>query len=279
MTDEQAPPVNADTGATVLGQPPAQGETWTPPDWAKDVPQEHHALLKAKNYKTPADVVNAYASAQKLISADKIPLPGKDGVWDAESAKKLGIPEKPDGYQYKKPELPQGMKWDETFEKAALPVAHSLGLTPKQLEGLMTFYAAHQAEQFKGMGVQMQQGRTEAEAALRQEFGPQYDARMTQALRVVQSLGGPEVQAVLNETGAGNRPELVKFFAKIGAMMGEDQLKSGASGGFGMGREEAKAEITKLLQHPARMDRNHPEHRYYLERMAELQKIATPEAA
>lgn len=278
MTDQSATPASADTGATLLTtQPPTTGDTWTPPDWAKDVPQEHHALLKAKNYKTPADVVNAYANAQKAISADKIPLP-KDGVWDAESLKKLGVPEKPEGYQIERPKLPDGMKWDEGFEKVALPAAHQLGLTPKQLNGLMQMYAAYQGEQFKGAALNRQQERTSSEEALRQEFGPQYDARLTQAQRVARFLG-PEFVQVLNETGVGNRPEFVKAFAKLGAMMGEDQLKTGQSGGFGMGAEEAKTEIKKLQQHPAFMDKYHVEHKDIIAKLGELHKIAFAEAA
>lgn len=273
----------AETASATILTTDTQTQTqdqWQPPDWAKDVPQEHHALLKAKNYKSPADVIVAYANAQKALSADKIPVP-KDGVWDADSRKKLGIPEKPEDYGniIKKPELPEGMKWDENFEKAALPVAHSLGLTPRQLEGLMGLYAGYQAEQFKASLAGQATAAEETAAVLREEFGAQYDARLSQAKRVVQQLGGPEVIQALNETGAGNRPELVKLFAKIGAMMAEDQLRSGASGQFGMGTEEAKAEIRKLQSHPAYMDKYHPEHADIITKLGELHKIAYSEAA
>jgi hypothetical protein len=272
----------ADTAsATILTDgTQTQADAWSPPEWAKDVPAEHHALLKAKNYKSPADVIVAYANAQKALSGDKVPVP-KDGVWDADARKKLGIPDKPEDYAtaIKKPELPEGMKWDEGFEKAALPVAHSLGLTPKQLEGLMGFYGAHQAEQFKASQAALVTAAEETAAALRDEFGAQFEAKLTQAKRVVQQLGGPEVIQALNETGAGNNPHLVKLFAKIGAMMGEDQLKSGASGQFGMGTEEAKAEIRKLQSHPAYMDKYHAEHQDIITKLGELHKTAYPEAA
>ena len=285
MTDDTnaAASATADTAsATILTndiQQPA-GDQWTPPEWAKDVPAEHHALLKAKNYKSPADVIVAYANAQKALSGDKIPLP-KDGVWDADARKKLGIPDKAEDYAtaIKKPELPEGMKWDEGFEKAALPVAHQLGLTPKQLEGLMTFYGAHQAQAFKDAQAGLVTAAEETASILRDEFGPQFEARLTQAKRVVQQLGGPEVVEALNRTGAGNDPHMVKLFAKIGAMMGEDQLKSGASGQFGMGTEEAKAEIRKLQNHPAYMDKYHPEHGDIITKLGELHKTAFPEAA
>ncbi len=104
----------------------------------------------------------------------------------------------------------------------------------------MGMYAAHQATQFQGSAAALNQARADSEATLREKFGPQYDARLTQAKRVVQSLGGAGVIEALNATGAGNNPELIEMFAKIGAMMGEDQLKSGASGSFGMGRKKRK---------------------------------------
>lgn len=279
MSEENAAP-NPDTGNTIVTNPPVTPptDTWVPPDWAKDAPAELHPMLKAKNYATPVDVLKAYAEAQKVISADKVPLP-KDGQWDAESRKKLGIPETAEGYQLEKPQLPEGMAWDEKFEKALIPVAHQAGLTPRQLQTLMGAYAEYQKGQFEALGASVKQAREQVESTLRQEFGGQFDAKVSMAKRVVQQLGGEELVRALDETGFGNNPALVKFAAKIGSMMAEDTLKSGANTGFGMGVEEAKTEIARLEANPIYMDKYHAERPALMKKRDELYKIAFPNKA
>jgi len=265
--------------------PASQSGTSAPPpsqtatsDWTQGLAPELKAMIDTKGYKSPADLAQAYAHAEKAIGADKIVVP-RDGVWDATARAKLGVPEKPDGYKVARPELPQGIAYDENFEKAMLPVAHRLGLTPTQVNELVKAVSTHRLGEFQTSAQASDTGRAEAERALRSEFGAGYDAKVTVAARAVQHFGGQGLVEHLNASGLGNHPEMIKAFAKIGSMMGEDSFKGGRPGGFGLSPEEAKAESARLMASDAYKNKHHPEHELAVRKMSELFEQQYPSVA
>lgn len=266
----------ADTGATVLVDTADNATDTTltrddagSPDWVASLTPELRNLVDAKGYKTPADVVQAYAHAQRAIGADKIPMP-KDGVWDDIARAKLGIPKAADGYKITRPELPAGLPYDEALEKAALPIAHKLGLTPHQLQGLLDFYAGHQSQSVQAVLRGRQEEETQAIGQLQQEWGGSYDTKVSQAARAARHFGGQGLVDFLNQSGAGNNPALVRAFAKVGAMMSEDTLKTGKAHGFSLSPDEARREANKLMAAPAYTNRDHPEHGSVVEQVQQL---------
>lgn len=264
-----APPAPPNPPAPPGGQPPS--------DWVSGLTPELKNIVETKGYKTPADVVQAYANAERLIGVDKIPIP-KDGVWDATARTKLGIPETPDKYTYKRPELPEGLPWDQNFEKAALTKAHELGLTPNQVQGLIDLYAGQRVSEFGGLDTMREQAQAEAAETLKKEWGNAYQVKLDNASRAAKMVGGDELVEALVETGAGNNPAIIRAFAKIGAMLGEDRMRSGQPSGFGLTPEEARAEATKLMSSPAYSNRNHIEHAEVVKKVESLFKQAYPDA-
>lgn len=242
-------------------------------DWTTGLAPELKAVVDTKGYKSPADLVNAYVNAERTIGNNL--APPKDGVWSPESLKKLGVPEKPDGYQFEKPQLAEGVVWDEGFAQAALPVAHKLGLTPHQVQGLMAFYAEHQGSV---QGAATAQRKSDAEAsvtALKQEYGKDYDAKIAMAQRAAKHFGGDAFVKFLNDSGTGNNPEFIRTFAKLGSLIGEDVIRSGVPVG-GMTKEMAQAEIAKLQKDPAYTNGKDPEHGAKVARMTQLFQILHP---
>lgn len=246
MADDQGAPAGADTANQNAQQTDA---------WVSSLTPELKELVTSKGYKTPADVVQAYAHAQRAIGVDRIPVP-KDGVWDDVAREKLGIPKDPAGYKLAKPELPPGVVWDDKFEQAAMPVMHKLGLTPTQVNGLLELYAGQQVAQHKTLSEQtdtkaqeLTASREAAISGLKAEWGQKYDQNLNFASRAVQHIGGEELVKVMNETGMGDNPAMIKAFAKIGELLGEDVLKVGKSDGV-MTPAEAKAEAQKIMSSP-----------------------------
>lgn len=267
---------DADTGMTALADAmPLAPETALARDdagasaWTASLTPELRNLVDAKGYKTPADVVQAYAHAQRAIGADKIPMP-KDGVWDDIARAKLGIPKAAEGYKVARPALPEGIPYDEALEKAALPIAHKLGLTPQQVQGLIDFYAGHQSQSVQAMLRGRQEEETQAIGQLQQEWGGSYDTKVSQAARAARHFGGQGLIDFLNQSGAGNSPALVRAFAKVGAMMAEDTLKVGKAHGFSLSPDEARREANKLMAAPAYTNRDHPEHGAIVEQVQQL---------
>jgi len=170
-------------------------------------------------------------------------------------------PDTPQPYALKRPDLPEGIPWDEGFEKAALPIAQGLGLTPHQLQGLMDFYASHQVEAFAAAGRQRQQDEARASEALRAEWGPDYTVKLTQAARAARYFGGEELVSLLNESGLGNNPQLIRAFERAGALLGEDTLKGNSPGrGSGLAPADAMRKARELMQKPGYLKREHPDH-------------------
>lgn len=273
--DKSGTPDAAAAAAAAAGgsQAPAGGSA----DWVSSLPEELKNVVTTKGYKTPADVVQAYANAEKLIGVDKIPVP-KDGVWDQTARQKLGIPNDAKGYKFDKPTLPEGLPWDDKFEATALEAAAKLGLTNGQVKGLMDMFAAQRVAEFNGIAASREAERNQVAETLKSEWGNAFNAKIENASRAARYLGGEELIAALEESGAGNNPEIIKAFAKIGGMLKEDQMRQGTPSGFNLTPEEARVEANKLMASEAYTKTGHPEHAAVVQKVQALFRQAYPES-
>ena len=152
----------------------------------------------------------------------------------------FGLPEKAEDYKVERPkELPDTIAWDGEFEGRARTKAFELGLTPDQMNGLVGLYA----EQVQGLNAKIAAEETAANdrmmADLTAEFGAQLQPRLALAKQAAAVLGEQAgldkaaiaaVSSVLTEK-AGGSAATIKLFAKIGELMSEDKLVTGASAG------------------------------------------------
>src|SRR5690606_38901077 len=63
--------------------------------------------------------------------------------------------------------------------------------------------------------------------------GDKWEATVVASRRAVDRLGTPALKEYLNATGGGNHPELIRFMAKVGAMIKEDNPPTGGAEGAG----------------------------------------------
>lgn len=271
--DKSGTPEAGAAGGSGQAQQAAGGSA----DWVASLPEELKNVVTTKGYKTPADVVQAYANASKLIGVDKIPVP-KDGVWDPEARQKLGIPADAKGYKYEKPVLPEGLPWDEKFEATALDAAAKMGLTNQQVQGLIGLFAAQRTAEFNGLASGREAEREQVAETLKSEWGNAFNAKIENASRAARYLGGDELIAALEESGAGNNPQIIKAFAKIGGMLKEDQMRQGTPSGFNLTPEEARTEANKLMASDAYTKTGHPEHAAVVQKVQALFRQAYPES-
>lgn len=59
--------------------------------------------------------------------------------------------------------------------------------------------------------------------------GEHFEATRETAAKAIQQFGSPELRQLLNETGLGNHPELVRFCQRIGKALSEDNLVLGGT--------------------------------------------------
>lgn len=206
--------------------------------------------------------IRGHMAAEKALGkgADKLMDRPKEGQpvaeWLKEHAKAFGIPEAPDGYQIAKPDMPEGMGWDEGLEGQFRTLAHEQGMTPDQVNASVGLFAGHMKGIFEGA----QQGAQTAQADLRQElerdWGDQYGAKTQQAQAAF--------QAIAAEAGLGHEQQLaaaellrpkvgdagiMRMFAAIGAKMGDDAFVGGGGAPGLTTPQEAKAELQKFTGH------------------------------
>lgn len=152
---------------------------------------------------------------------------GGDGKNDP--AKPAGVPET---YDFKNI-VPDGMDYDEASAAAFGEVAKKAGLSQEQASAIAAY------------GMQyMQQGVDVALKAIydtqaawadeaRTQLGGEFDATVAKAAAARDALAAkvPGFTAMLNETGAGNRIEMIRLMAAIGDLIGEDGGERNSSGG------------------------------------------------
>lgn len=138
----------------------------------------------------------------------------------------------PETYEFKAPE---GQALDETLVSEFTPLAKDLQLSQEQAQKVVDLYAtkvlpriqAAMAEQWAKTQVDWAQA-----AKADKEFGGDaFDANVALANQAVARFGGPELVKALKDTGAGNHPEVIRAFYRVGKAISEDKVVIGATGG------------------------------------------------
>ena len=268
---EQAPALSGD---------PLNNTPETNTDWKASLSDELRADKSLENIKDVSSLAKSYIHAQKLVGADKIPVPNKHATEDDWNAvyKRLGRPETPDGYKFN---LPEDQKVDENGLKVFADHAHKLGLLPNQAEGLVKFYNEMQSNQLQEADSTALAGRQKAMDELQSEWGAAYKQKVDQANNVVASVfpQGFMSTNLADGTKLGDHPAVIKAFADLASKMGEDKIPQ-AEGPTYLTPKQIDKEIA-TLQAPgsAYWDKNHPNHGIAVEEVQALfeQKHAKPE--
>ena len=116
---------------------------------------------------------------------------------------------------------------------------------------------------------------------LQKEWGKNYDGKMDYAKRAFAQFATPELSQLMDESGMGNHPEMLRVFAKVGELMGEDSLVVGTGlGSSQLSPEQAQQEIQALYSDKefskSYRDNKDPGHKTAMSKMEKLFKQAYP---
>lgn len=262
LFDPPAPPPGGNTPPPTPPTPPAPPPPGTL-EWQKDWPEELRSAPFMKNFKNPLDVAQAYANAQKMIGADKIPLPSKHAGKDELVGifRKLGSPEKLEDFKY---ELAVKDSVDPQFMDTINKVAHEHGVLPMQAKAIMDTFAKVNKEALDLQASQMKTQRDQGLKALADEWGDAYPNEIAKAKAALQEFATPEQREALKKAGLGANPTLLRILAKAGGTLSEDVIRG--AGGLGTGGiltpEDARAQRTAIMKdmsHPY-YHKDHPGH-------------------
>ena len=249
---EQAPALSGD---------PLNNTPETNTDWKAGLSDELRADKSLENIKDISSLAKSYIHAQKLVGADKIPVPNKHATEDDWNAvySKLGRPETADGYKFN---LPEDQKVDEDGLKVFADHAHKLGLLPNQAEGMVKFYNQMRAEELAAADSTATAGRQKAMDELQTEWGQTYNQKITAANNVVREVFPKGFMSMNLEDGTklGDHPAVIRAFAALADKMGEDKIVQ-ADGPNYLTPKQIDKEIATLQQPgSAYWDKNHPNH-------------------
>jgi hypothetical protein len=216
-----------------------EGGDKTPADGSAGDPPKDDASAAGGDWKeyTPDPAKSDEENAAAKVEHDKTKPAGKDDK-DKKDDPADKVPE--DG-KYALT-MPEGVEVDQELLDAVSPEFKSLGLTTKQAQALTDkFIATQQAraeKQAEGWSNTLQKWVDDAKAD-KDIGGTKWDATVKDSRRAVDRLGTPELREYLNASGGGNHPELIRFMAKVGSMIKEDNPAAGGAEGAGKPVEAA----------------------------------------
>jgi hypothetical protein len=247
-----------------------------PVGFLDSLPDDLRMEPSLRNFTDPASLAKSYVHAQRMIGADKIPLPGKsatDEDW-ANVWTKLGRPQAPSEYEIKFENPVFAENEMEGFRKSAFEA----GLNNRQVERMAKFLEETVSGAGASRSEMAEKAVYEAEQELRQEFGQAFEQRMALAYNAAQQLLGDanlldEVQ-LADGRMLGDHPQVVRMFAKLAEQIGEDKLL-GETSELIMTPQEANQRIAEMTRRDSPYwDKLHPEHDTYVDEVLRLRDYA-----
>lgn len=277
---EQAP--QQGTGTTLTGDATAAQQPASElPEWARSLPEEYHSNHSVRESKDLDTFVKNSLEAQKLIGKDKIVKPGENASQEELDAfyEKLGRPKESGDYKFEKPQdWPEQLPFNEGLVPKAQEIMHKHGLTAQQAEGLWKDY--HNMMSESGQET-LQTRQTETQNALeayKQEVGSKFDGEVETARMALKQYGDEGLISLLNETGLGDHPAMIKAFAKAGANLRDDNFVGNTNVTTGLTPTSAKARIAEKETDTTFMnsvyDPNAAGHKQAAEEWKTLHKVA-----
>lgn len=148
-----------------------------------------------------------------------------DGTLLGKGSKKEGEEGTKDYEPFKAPE---GMELDEKLLGEIAPIFKEAGLSQEVVQSLVDKYAVHVQTQTTDA---LEQQKTAWDTQLtdwKEETKKDHGAGLSEVLsfaaKAIDKFGSPRLREVLDETGLGNHPELVKIFSRIGKAVSEDSF-------------------------------------------------------
>jgi hypothetical protein len=170
------------------------------------------------------------------------PVVAKEG--DAPVVKPVGAPDK-----YADFKLPDGVTLDASEVTDLQTYAKTNNLTQEQAQAVLdrtlktrsdteASVVAKQAEALKTMSTEWK-ATTQADKEI---GGDALQANLATAVKARDAFGSPALIQILNDSGMGNHPEVVRFFVKVGKAMSEDKFVQGnANSGTAANPDAARA--------------------------------------
>lgn len=177
--------------------------------------------------------IDTIASSTEEKAGAKEDTPSNEPVEEVkeEGAKDPGAEQSKEGEEVKeveyKLELPKETYLDQAAMDNVVAFAKEQKLSNEQAQSILNreheAISKYQVSQQEAYDAQLNAWRSEV-VNDKVMGGDNLKRTSENARRVVERFGNPEFITILNDTGYGDNPEVVRFLSKIGAIMSEDSL-------------------------------------------------------
>jgi hypothetical protein len=148
--------------------------------------------------------------------------------------------------------LPEGMKADDALIKGFEPIARELKLDDAGAQKLVDLYAGRQQQLAKEAAeahAKQVDGWANEVKADKELGGDKFPETQQLVANVMTRFNDPGLVEVLNTSGLGNHPALVRFVARIGKAIADDSIK-GAGGGAEKKPRTEQERLDRFYDHP-----------------------------
>ncbi|NIO10634.1 MAG: hypothetical protein GTO40_22565 [Deltaproteobacteria bacterium] len=182
-------------------------------------------------------------------------------------------------------DLPEEVEVKDELIQGYKETCHKTGILPHQAQALLDWFMGENTTQIQTVNEASEEYLRQSDAALRKEWGAAYAEKVALAQTAFDTFsqkmgkdGDEAITQLMEDTGLGNHPLMLKFFATIGAAIGEDVITGKPMAGA-LTPEQAQAEIAKVYgdKDHAYHKKDHAEHKIAVQKMQDLFKMAYPE--
>ncbi len=272
-TTSESAPVNSGSEAVSPSSIISGGDLNTPPDLSFNPQYLPDGLAEEpslQNFDSVDKLAKSYTHLVKKMGVPaeqllRLPQAGEpmDEVYNA-----LGRPETHENYD-------MGEYAPETTEDFR-QLAHQIGLNNDQANVLFDAYVNAMAGQQEQEQSAFEQFEVENTQALQKEWGGSFDKNVELARRAFMNFATPEAVEIMEQTGLGNHPEILKVFSRIGELLQEDSVLPGSSTPVlgGMNPAQAQETFNSKMADPefrnAYLDGYHPNHAQAVQEITKL---------
>lgn len=122
---------------------------------------------------------------------------------------------------------PEGMSFAPETLETFKTLAREINLTEEQAQKLVDYEASLAARGQADVQEEKRQTLERWAQQTRTLYGAKLEEELSFALRAADSFGGPDFRALLEDTGLGNHPVIIRMLSGVGRAIGEDAFPGG----------------------------------------------------
>lgn len=208
---------------------------------------------------------------------DKVVWPKDENdasAW-AEINKRMGVPDKPDGYDLEAIANPEGVA---LFDRAGFQeIMHANNAPASVAKGLWESYANGMNAKYEEANAQFNANVEAGKAELMKEWGEAYESKVKGADAVIDTLSKSQAQKDALTVSLSQSPDGLRFLAEIHSMMKESSIGGfQEKSSFTKTPDEARQEIDTIKANPDYRSEDIRVRQPLIDRVTALRKMATP---